>query len=42
MSEQDYVDTIDNNDNNSNDNHNDDEYEKSALSATDQRVWLER
>ena len=28
MSEQDYVDTIDNNDNNSNDNHNDDEYEK--------------
>ena len=28
MSEQDYVDTMDNNDNNSNDNHNDDEYEK--------------
>ena len=28
MSEQDYVDTIDNNDNNGNDNHNDDEYEK--------------
>ena len=42
MSEQDYVDTIDNNDNNSNDNHNDDEMRKSALSATDQRVWLER
>lgn len=42
MSEQDYVDTIDNNDNNSNDNHNDDEYEKVCLSATDQRVWLER
>ena len=42
MSEQDYVDTIDNNDNNSNDNHNDDEYEKVCFVCTDQRVWLER
>lgn len=31
MSEQDYVDTIDNNDNNSNDNHNDDEFCCAAL-----------
>ena len=34
MSEQDYVDTIDNNDNNSNDNHNDDEYEKVCFVAS--------
>ena len=39
MSEQDYVDTIDNNDNNSITMMN---MRKSALSATDQRVWLER
>ena len=36
MSEQDYVDTIDNNDNNSNDNHNDDEYEKVCFVCHDQ------